>query len=220
MDDMRDKPAGWYPSPNSTDEEWYWNGEAWKERRANGETRHQSKHPTVPRAPSHQTQGTQTPGVAKASYGQRFVANLLDSLLIFLPAFVGVVVLLLLGVVNLETDTFGANNVEIVGVGAVLALVALGAAVVGLNIWNQVLRQGRTGQTLGKKAMGLRLVDVTTLEPVGYGRAFGRAALGWVLGIIPKIGGLLVLVDLLWPLWDKQGQRLIDKAVSSRVISA
>ena len=46
MSDMRDKQAGWYESPNSSDEEWYWDGHAWKSRRAAGSTASTQSHPT------------------------------------------------------------------------------------------------------------------------------------------------------------------------------
>ena len=45
----------------------------------------------------------------------------------------------------------------------------------GFTIRNRWSRQGRTGQSIGKKAMGIRLVGRRTLAPVGAGRDLLRA---------------------------------------------
>lgn len=54
------------------------------------------------------------------------------------------------------------------------ALMAIGAiALIGLAIW-QLIQEGRTGQTLGKKALGIRLVREIDGQPLGVGMAFVR----------------------------------------------
>ena len=51
---------------------------------------------------------------------------------------------------------------------------------------------------------------------IGYGRAFGRLAIIFVsaLFILP------IVLDYLWPLWDKKNQALHDKVVGSVVVKA
>jgi uncharacterized RDD family membrane protein YckC len=39
-----------------------------------------------------------------------------------------------------------------------------------------VLLEGPTGQTLGKRLVGIRVVDLVTGGPIGYGKAAHRAA--------------------------------------------
>jgi uncharacterized RDD family membrane protein YckC len=67
---------------------------------------------------------------------------------------------------------------------------------------------GRTGQTPGDAALGIRVVDVDTGEVIGYGRAFGRA-------LVSIASALVLLLGYLWMIWDKHKQTWHDKAVSS-----
>lgn len=73
------------------------------------------------------------------------------------------------------------------------------------------------GQTVGNMAVGTRVVDARTGGPLTGGRAVGRAAaqlLFNALSII-VIPGLL---DILWPLWDRDNQTLHDKLAGTVVL--
>ena len=76
------------------------------------------------------------------------------------------------------------------------------------------LMVGRWGQTLGKMALGIRVVRAEDAGRVGYARAAGRVAAVWVLGILV----LPLLLAYLWPLWDRRNQTLYDKIVSTIVV--
>ena len=78
----------------------------------------------------------------------------------------------------------------------------------------QWLMIGRWGQTVGKMALGIRVVRSEDADRVSYGRALGRASSVWVLGIL----GLPLLLAYLWPLWDKRNQTLYDKMASTVVV--
>jgi uncharacterized RDD family membrane protein YckC len=67
---------------------------------------------------------------------------------------------------------------------------------------------GRTGQTPGDAALGIRVVDINTGAVIGYGRAFGRCLVSIVSAVVVGIG-------YLWMLWDAHKQTWHDKAVSS-----
>ena len=67
---------------------------------------------------------------------------------------------------------------------------------------------GRTGQTPGDAALGIRVVDIDNGEGIGYGRAFGRA-------LVSIVSGLVLVLGYLWMIWDKRKQTWHDKAVSS-----
>jgi uncharacterized RDD family membrane protein YckC len=69
---------------------------------------------------------------------------------------------------------------------------------------------GRTGQTPGNAALGIRVVDARDRlgQPIGYGRAFIR----WVVSI-PS--AFILLLGYLWMLWDPQKQTWHDKAAGS-----
>jgi uncharacterized RDD family membrane protein YckC len=86
-------------------------------------------------------------------------------------------------------------------------LILLGIALSGYNRW---FLAGKTGQSWGKKAVGISLVDETTGQPIGAGKAFLRDLAHFVDGIICYIG-------YLFPLWDAKRQTLADKIVKTVV---
>ncbi|MGH2862746.1 MAG: RDD family protein [Solirubrobacteraceae bacterium] len=73
------------------------------------------------------------------------------------------------------------------------------------------LEGGPRGQTLGKQALGIRVIDVETRGPIGYGRAFIRLVGHWLSGIVFYIG-------YLWMLWDKEKQCWHDKLAGDVVV--
>lgn len=92
--------------------------------------------------------------------------------------------------------------------GPVVAAGLVGAlALVARNL----LDQGRTGQTPGKRRRGLCLVRARDGMPVGPATSLARFALH-VIDLAPLGLGLL------WPLWDKRGQTLSDKVVATIVV--
>jgi uncharacterized RDD family membrane protein YckC len=74
------------------------------------------------------------------------------------------------------------------------------------------LEGGPSGQTLGKRAMDIRVVDIANGGPIGFGRAairyFGRFVSGIVLGL-----------GYLWMLWDPEKQTWHDKFAQCTVVS-
>jgi uncharacterized RDD family membrane protein YckC len=78
-----------------------------------------------------------------------------------------------------------------------------------------VLEGSESGQTLGKRLVGIR-VRADDGGRAGYGKAFARNLVARVIGLLPFVG----LIDVLWPLWDDQNQCLHDKAASTIVIRA
>ncbi len=69
---------------------------------------------------------------------------------------------------------------------------------------------GPTGQTLGKRALGIRVVSFDTGGPIGYGRAFIR----WIGRIVSS----LLYIGYLWMLFDKEKQCWHDKFASDVVV--
>jgi uncharacterized RDD family membrane protein YckC len=69
------------------------------------------------------------------------------------------------------------------------------------------------GQTLGKRAMGIRVIDFDNGGPIGYGRAFVR----WIGRIVSAIPCGL---GYFWMLWDKQKQTWHDKFAKAVVVPA
>jgi uncharacterized RDD family membrane protein YckC len=84
----------------------------------------------------------------------------------------------------------------------------LGIVVSGYNRW---YLQGKTGQSWGKKALGLRLVSEQTGQPVGPLMAFVR-------DLAHIIDGIICYIGFLFPLWDAKKQTIADKLVKTLVV--
>lgn len=88
-------------------------------------------------------------------------------------------------------------------------LIAVGLIVV---IVLYVRSLGKTGQTWGRKIVGVKVVGELTGEPIGVGRAFGRQLFA------SFISGQVFYLGYLWMLWDGKKQTWHDKVVGSIVI--
>ncbi|MFJ9685579.1 RDD family protein [Streptomyces bacillaris] len=95
--------------------------------------------------------------------------------------------------------------------GGVIALLGV-LLMIGLAIW-QLYQEGTTGQTIGKKAVGIRLLREADGRPLGFGMAFVRRLAHFLDSIACYIGWL-------WPLWDEKKQTFADKVCSSVVVKA
>ncbi len=91
-------------------------------------------------------------------------------------------------------------------------LIFLGVVlVIAIQVWNRIFKMGRTGQSVGKKAMGIKLIHEQTGQPIGALQAFLRELLS---GVINQI----FYLSYLWMLWDDNKQTLHDKIIHSTVI--
>jgi uncharacterized RDD family membrane protein YckC len=87
--------------------------------------------------------------------------------------------------------------------GAVIAIVGyVGSAVFG--IWNQIVRQGNTGQSIGKEKMGIKLIKESDGQVLGPGYCFVR-------GLAHIVDAIPCYIGFLWPLWDDKAQTFADK---------
>jgi uncharacterized RDD family membrane protein YckC len=123
-----------------------------------------------------------------AGFWIRFAAALLDGILI------GVAVSIVGGILGMDTN--GTNFLQLLA----------GIAYYG------VLEGGDTGQTLGKKVCGIRVVDASSGRPgIGVGRGIGRYFARWLSAIV-------FLLGYFWMLWDPKKQTWHDKLVSTLVV--
>ena len=123
-------------------------------------------------------------GGPRAGFWRRFAAALIDGIIV--------------GVVS------GVLEAALHGVGYFLAVV-LGVAYYG---W---LEGSASGQTVGKRGMGIRVYDLRSGGPIGPGRAIGRY-FARILSAIPLFLGYF------WMLWDDEKQTWHDKLVGSVVV--
>jgi uncharacterized RDD family membrane protein YckC len=98
----------------------------------------------------------------------------------------------------------GVLTAALKGAGYAIGLVAVIAYFV-------VLEGGPTGQTLGKRAMGIRVVSFEDGGPIGYGRAFIR-----YIGRI--VSSIVIFLGYFWMLWDKERQTWHDKFANAVVV--
>jgi uncharacterized RDD family membrane protein YckC len=90
---------------------------------------------------------------------------------------------------------------------------------VGFFIWNHIVRQGSTGQSVGKANQNIALISEETGQPAGVGLALARAVIGLFGFVFTCFTGLYGLLDVLWPLWDEKNQRLTDKLIKLNVVT-
>ncbi|BDU06058.1 protein kinase domain-containing protein [Nocardia cyriacigeorgica] len=133
-----------------------------------------------------------------ATWVQRVGAALLDGLPAGLLAGLGV---------GLARASSGAHSS---GGGLVVTMLCY-AGMVAYLIWNVGFRQGLSGQTWGKRVVGISVVDAQTGRPLGAGRSIGRQ-LAHIVDALPCYLGFL------FPLWDAKAQTIADKMIGSVVV--
>jgi uncharacterized RDD family membrane protein YckC len=152
-------------------------------------------------APAYYT-GAPTPyqGVAI-----RFVAILIDYLIIGVISGILAIPLLVAAIVNVTN-----GNVSAVSLGPIVAL-----SVVGLVVWFLyfTLLEGRYGQTVGKMALSIKVVRDADGAPIDY----GEAAVRTVLRIIDGLFDYLIGAIFIWTSDEKQ--RLGDRVAHTVVVS-
>ena len=131
------------------------------------------------------------PSGPRASFGRRLAAYLVDFLIVSVAFFVIVV---LIAVID-------------------ESLIELGFALwfVGFLAYSVYFVGGASGQTVGKRVLGIRVIDFRTGGSIGY----GRAALRYVGSII---SGWFCYLGYLWMLWDRERQCWHDKMANDVVV--
>jgi uncharacterized RDD family membrane protein YckC len=138
-------------------------------------------------------------GLPYATWIQRVGGYIVDTVLV-IPGYI----LVLVGS-TLQNGTGGVSSTGVM-------LVLIGSALMlGIVIWNTLIRQGRTGWSVGKQVAGIRLLSERTGEPVGAWPALARQ-IAHVLDSLPCYLGYL------WPLWDPKRQTYADKLMSTVVV--
>jgi uncharacterized RDD family membrane protein YckC len=126
-----------------------------------------------------------TPSGPRASFFRRLGAALLDGLLI------GVVERILQAILGRD-------------IGAALAL-AVGIA------YFAYFEGGPSGQTVGKRALGIRVIDFSSSGPIGFSRGVLRYFARWLSAIVFFLG-------YFWMLWDSEKQTWHDKIAGAVVV--
>jgi len=167
-------------------------------------------------APGYQQQY----GGQRAGFWSRFLGWFLDSLLAFVAVIPGAI---LIGLsfafghddicernsFSREPELYKCRQPQPAWL--TVGILVAAAGVIAFFIF-LVLRLGRTGQTPGRKAAGVKVVDKHGGQPIGSGKALGRYLFA------SFISGQVCYLCYLWMLWDGDKQTWHDKVVNSVVI--
>ena len=126
-----------------------------------------------------------SPSGPRAGFWRRFAAALLDGII------VGIIYVILAAVLGRSA--------------------AYGLAILVSLAYFTYFEGSENGQTLGKRALGIRVIDFGGGGSIGYGRAFIR----WIGRIVSE---LPILLGYLWMLWDKERQPWHDKFANAVVV--
>ncbi len=135
-----------------------------------------------------------------AGVGSRALAALIDHVLVGIVVIVGVVLLALLG------DALGITSVLLIA-----TLIIFGSFFL-LCIYYVAFETLWNGQTPGKRALGLRMVQIGG-RPIGFGASVIRNLLR-PIDFLPGAYGLGFLVMF----WDKRARRLGDMAAGAMAV--
>jgi len=140
----------------------------------------------------------EAPAVAYSSWRKRATAHQIDHTFI-LPFVVLGLVLLLKGANHFVNPWFLFFAIVSIGFGNMV------------SFYNRCILMGTTGQSWGKRFVGIRLVSGVTGEPIGVGNAIARE-LAHIVDIIPLGLGFML------PAVDRKRQTGADKIANSIVI--
>ena len=135
-------------------------------------------------APPTPTYGGDGPSGPRAGFWRRFAASFLDGIII--------------GIAN------GILFAALKGPGYALGLI--------LSIsYFTYFEGGAYGQTPGKRALGIRVIDFQTGGSIGY----ARGAVRWIGRYLSAI---VILLGYFWMLWDREKQTWHDKLAGDVVV--
>ena len=140
------------------------------------------------------------PAPEYATWPIRFVGYLIDMApAIVIGAIIG-------GVSSATVDPMSGPS------GAYYAVTFIGyLLILGWQIYNRWLNGGKTGQSLGRKVMGISMLSEETNQPIGPLMAFVR-------DIVHAVDSIICYIGWLFPLWDAKKQTLSDKIMKTHVL--
>ena len=140
--------------------------------------------PAQPAAPAP-VAATSGPSGPRAGFWRRFAGAFVDGIL--------------LGILE-------GILVAIIGQGAGYALYLIASIA-----YFTYLEGSPSGQTIGKRALGIRVIDLSGGGSIGHSRAFIR----WIGRFVSAV---VFLLGYLWMIWDKEKQTWHDKFANSVVV--
>jgi uncharacterized RDD family membrane protein YckC len=156
-----------------------------------------------------------------ASFGDRFLAYLIDSAIfvgVGLVTLVPGMIVLMVKLAN-ETTYNADGTTDGLPPGFGLAFVLFQCAFLLLSLVTTYLyyveMMHRRGQTVGKRALRIRVMCVDPAAPLTRGVAAKRWAIQFV---VPSVVAIFGLLDGLWQLWDKPFRQCLHDKVAGTVV--
>ena len=157
--------------------------------------------------------GYGTPMLDYANWFKRVGAYLIDALLTSLagfPLWIGYGMLIASAETTTNPDGTTTTTMDGGGLSALLMLIGVITSL-AFFIWNTCMKAGRTGYSIGKSTLGIKLIAEQTGQPMGAGMAFVR----YLCHILDSF----CYIGYLWPLWDSKRQTFADKIMKTVVIN-
>jgi len=161
------------------------------------------------------------PGGERAGFGIRLGGYLLDGLLYGLLGLAFLIPAILMGFAAFAdceiVDRFDETSELVCPDGSPSAGLLAGAVLLALFgyllvAFIYVRALGKTGQTWGRRIVGIKVVGEQSGAPLGFGRALGRSLFAVF------ISAQILYLGYLWMLWDDKQQTWHDKVVASIVV--
>lgn len=150
-----------------------------------------------------------------ALWGDRVLAALIDGALV---AVVMIVINIIFGSLIAGAAAIGGNEDNPLAGGiCCISMIVVPVSMLVVGLYNKVYLITKRGSSIGQGIMKLKVVDASG-NLLQTGSAVLRLLVQMGLAVVPFLGMVLVLLDLLFPLWDPQRQTLHDKAVGSFVV--
>jgi uncharacterized RDD family membrane protein YckC len=155
------------------------------------------------------------PAYVLSGWWRRVGAAVIDGIVIALGALVLLVTVTApFSVGFFASDSAGATSLVI---GLLLAVACVSVAAL---LYAPAMMTRTDGRTLGRMATGIRVVRASG-EPMSFGIAVIREVVlkAFAFPLFGSMtGGILNLLDVLWPLWDGEKRALHDIVVDTRVV--
>ncbi|WP_067723118.1 RDD family protein [Nocardia yamanashiensis] len=151
-----------------------------------------------------------------ASWLQRVGGALIDGLIVGVPAAILYGIGFAVGSKDMDCTTTQGDysySTECSGglSGGGVALILLGALVAFLGSLYFIYMEGTTGQTPGKKVVGIKLIREADGQVIGFGMSFVRR-------LCHVVDSLPCYLGWFWPIWDAKKQTFADKIISTIVV--
>jgi uncharacterized RDD family membrane protein YckC len=144
--------------------------------------------------------------IVYASFGKRLVASILDGVILY---FANMLIMAFMGISMLNPGNF--NDPEVLEAFWSKMFGIYGVTIVSNWLYYALLESSEKQGTIGKMAMGIKVVSATDSGRISFGQATGRHFGKFISTMILCIGYLMML-------WSNKSQTLHDSMAGTLVI--